>query len=67
MRDLPPEYRRNVNTSEVPYDRHPGQAPRLGDAEIHDIVAFLKTLTDGYDPVTNTANPARDVPPPATN
>lgn len=44
--DLPAQYRANVNTTEVPYDRQPGQAPRLTDAEIDDVVAFLKTLTD---------------------
>ncbi len=36
----------NVNTSEVPYDRKPGEQPRLTEAEISSIVAFLKTLTD---------------------
>ncbi len=36
----------NVNTSEVPYDRKPGELPRLTDTEIDSIVAFLKTLTD---------------------
>lgn len=44
--DLPPEYRQNVNTEEVPYDRKPGEAPRLADDEIDAVVAFLKTLTD---------------------
>lgn len=57
--DLPPELARNVNTEEVPYDRKPGQAPRLDEAEIDDLVAFLGTLTDGYDPATDTADPAR--------
>ena len=57
--DLPPEMHRNVNTAEVPYDRQPGQAPRLNDAEIDDVVAFLGTLTDGYDPATDSADPAR--------
>ncbi|MGA9334845.1 MAG: cytochrome c peroxidase [Rudaea sp.] len=65
--DIPSLLRRNVNTEEVPYDRHPGQAPRLNDAEIDDLVAFLKTLTDGYDPLTDSADPARDVPAPPTN
>jgi len=63
--DLPPDLARNVNTSEVPYDRRPGQAPRLDDAEIDDLVAFLGTLTDGYDPATDAADPARNVPPSA--
>jgi len=48
--DLPEAYHANVNTSEVPYDRHPGEAPRLDAAEIEDVVAFLGTLTDGYRP-----------------
>jgi cytochrome c peroxidase len=63
--DLLPELARNVNTSEVPYDRRPGQAPRLDDAEIDDLVAFLGTLTDGYDAATDTADPARNLPPSA--
>jgi len=62
--DLPPAFHRNVNTEEVPYDRHPGQAPRLDDAEIDDLIAFVNTLTDGYDPATDTADPARNVSSP---
>jgi cytochrome c peroxidase len=46
--DLPPLYRGNVNTGEVPYDRNPGEAPRLNEDEIDAVVAFLGTLTDGY-------------------
>ncbi len=48
--DLPPQYRTNVNTTEVPYNRRPGDAPALTDAEVADLVAFLKTLSDGYRP-----------------
>jgi cytochrome c peroxidase len=48
--DLPPEFRVNVNTSEGPYNRLPGDAPALSDAEIDDVIAFLKTLSDGYVP-----------------
>ena len=44
--DLPKEYWDNVNAREVPYDRKPGEAPRLDDEEIDAIVAFLETLTD---------------------
>jgi cytochrome c peroxidase len=47
--DLPPEFRGNVNTEEVPYDRQPGEAPHLHEHEIDDLVAFLGTLSDGYD------------------
>ena len=46
--DLPPPYQANVNTSEAPYDRRPGDTPALSDAEIDDVIAFLKTLNDGY-------------------
>lgn len=44
--DLPKQFHDNVNTKEVPYDRKPGQKPRLNDEEIDAIVAFLQTLTD---------------------
>jgi cytochrome c peroxidase len=44
--DLPAAYRGNVNTSEAPYNRRPGDAPALSSAEIADVVAFLRTLTD---------------------
>ncbi len=46
--DLPVQYQGNVNTEEVPYDRRPGEPPRLNDDEVDDLVAFLHTLTDGY-------------------
>lgn len=44
--DLPPQYHGNVNQDEVPYDRKPGEAPRLNEQEIDAVVAFLQTLTD---------------------
>ena len=44
--DLPSAYKENVNTEEVPYDRKPGQRPRLSDQDVDALVAFLKTLTD---------------------
>jgi cytochrome c peroxidase len=46
--DLPEIYHGNVNTSEAPYDRQPGDAPRLNGSEIDYVVAFLNTLSDGY-------------------
>jgi cytochrome c peroxidase len=48
--DLPPELHGNVNTTEVPYNRRPGDAPALSDAEIDDLIAFLGTLSDGWAP-----------------
>ncbi|MDB6061689.1 MAG: c-type cytochrome [Verrucomicrobiaceae bacterium] len=46
--DLPPEYRGNVNITEVPYNRKIGDQPALTSDEIDAVVAFLNTLTDGY-------------------
>jgi cytochrome c peroxidase len=48
--DLPPAYRNNVNVTEVPYNRHLGDAPALSDADIDDVIAFLHTLSDGFTP-----------------
>lgn len=45
--DLPAQYHANVNT-EPPFDRKPGDEPALSAAEINDVIAFLRTLTDGY-------------------
>jgi len=60
--DLPVDYNANVNVGEIPYTPPTfagGQAPTLSASEIDDLVAFLCTLTDGYDP----NNPsAYDVP-----
>jgi cytochrome c peroxidase len=46
--DVPAAYRRNVNTTEAPYNRQPGMAPALSDEEIDDVIKFLGTLIDGY-------------------
>lgn len=46
--DLPPELAANVNTTEAPYNRGPGDLPALSEPEIQDVVAFLLTLTDGF-------------------
>lgn len=40
----------NVNTAEAPYNRKLGDAPALSPSEIKDVIAFLCTLNDGYDP-----------------
>ena len=47
--DLPAKYHANVNT-EAPFGGRPGGAPALSEAEIADVVAFLKTLTDADQP-----------------
>jgi cytochrome c peroxidase len=46
--DLPAQYRRNVDTADAPFNRHPGDRPALDSREIQDVIAFLRTLTDGY-------------------
>lgn len=45
--DLPGQYRANVNM-EAPFGGKPGTKPALNEREMADIIAFLKTLTDGY-------------------
>jgi cytochrome c peroxidase len=47
--DLPPDYRRNVEM-DVPFGGAAGSEPSITDADIDALVAFLSTLTDGYDP-----------------
>jgi cytochrome c peroxidase len=49
----------NVNTSEIPYDRPLSGRPALSPDEINDLITFLCTLTDGYDP----SNPNAQVLP----
>lgn len=56
--DLPTMYAASVNVAEVPYI--PSLAPTLTNSEIADVVRFLCTLTDGYDPANPAAYP---VPP----
>lgn len=48
--DLPARYRRNIDSVDAPFNRHPGDPPALTAAEIQDVIAFLDTLTDGYGP-----------------
>ncbi|WP_390954318.1 cytochrome-c peroxidase [Paraburkholderia fungorum] len=50
--DLPKRYWSNLNT-DPPFDRKRGEKPALDEAEIRDVVAFLNTLTDGYQPHAN--------------
>ena len=52
--DLPKQYWANINM-DPPFGGKPGDKPQLSDAEIDDIVAFLKTLTDGYTGPSQTA------------
>ena len=54
--DLPKQYQANLNRDPPFADQHPGATPRLDKQGIDDIVAFMKTLTDGYLPT----NPYRE-------
>ena len=45
--DLPVRYRGNIDTL-PPFGRHRGEAAALSAADVADIVAFLRALTDGY-------------------
>ncbi|MBY4833926.1 cytochrome-c peroxidase [Burkholderia dolosa] len=49
--DLPKRYWPNINR-EPPFDRKPGDRPALNATEIKDVIAFLNTLTDGYQPTS---------------
>jgi cytochrome c peroxidase len=49
--DLPAAYRGNVDT-QPPFGRREGDRPGFSAADIEDIVAFLNTLTDGFEPET---------------
>jgi cytochrome c peroxidase len=48
--DVPKRYWANIDYVDPPFDRKAGEPPALDEAEIKDVVAFLKTLSDGYRP-----------------
>lgn len=52
--DLPQKYWKNLN-DEPPFDRKRGERPAMNEAEIRDVVAFLHTLTDGWQADTGRA------------
>ncbi|MGO9993679.1 MAG: cytochrome-c peroxidase [Steroidobacteraceae bacterium] len=47
--DVPDTYQRNLDRT-APFDRHVGDQPPLSEHDVKAIVAFLNTLTDGYQP-----------------
>jgi cytochrome c peroxidase len=51
--DLPVSFAFNVNAVDVPFD--PASAPSLTDGEINDLVVFICTLIDGFDPTKPAA------------
>jgi cytochrome c peroxidase len=46
--DLPPRYRSNVDHVDAPLNRKAGETPLFNDGDIADLIAFMKTLNDGY-------------------
>ncbi len=53
--DLPKKYWANIDTIDPPFDRHLGEKPALTEQDEKDIIAFLNTLTDGYEKTTAAA------------
>jgi cytochrome c peroxidase len=48
--DLPARYLANVETAKPPFNRAASAGPALTSAEIDDVVSFLRTLSDGWQP-----------------
>jgi len=48
--DIPPQFQANVDVADPPFDRKAGDRPAMSAADEADIIAFLRTLTDGYRP-----------------
>lgn len=46
--DLPARYLGNIESTKAPFNRNAAQGPALSEAEISDIVAFMRTLSDGF-------------------
>jgi cytochrome c peroxidase len=46
--DLPRQYQANIDSADAPLDRKFGDQPAMTDQDIQDIIAFMKTLSDGY-------------------
>ncbi|GBQ81832.1 cytochrome c peroxidase [Gluconacetobacter johannae DSM 13595] len=53
---LPPDLRTQVDREDMPFaGQGPNARPILNEQEVTDLVAFLETLTDGYDPAASKA------------
>ena len=46
--DLPAKYLSNIESTKAPFNRAPTAGPLLTELEVADIVAFLRTLSDGF-------------------
>jgi cytochrome c peroxidase len=54
--DIPPQYRSNVDVTDPPFNRKLDEAPAMSAQDEADIIAFLKTLTDGYQPMPSSTS-----------
>ena len=50
--DLPVAYRSNVDVADPPLASERGHGPVWSERDINDVIAYLKTLDDGYAPVS---------------
>lgn len=48
--DIPAQYQANVDVTDAPLNLKPGDKPVLSDQDVQDVIAFIKTLDDGYKP-----------------
>ncbi len=46
--DLPAKYQINLEKGKPPFNRSPSAGPALNEAEINDMLSFLRTLSDGF-------------------
>jgi cytochrome c peroxidase len=46
--DLPARYLGNLESTKAPFNRAPTTGPLLTEPEVADLVAFLRTLSDGF-------------------
>ena len=57
--DLPAKYRGNADVTDPPFDRKLGDKPAMSAQDMRDIIAFMKTLNDGYKPEPGSLHAAQ--------
>jgi len=65
--DLPAAYRTNIDRVDAPLNRKAGERPAMNAAQERDIIAFLRTLTDGYAVSPSSARAAASRTGPASS
>jgi cytochrome c peroxidase len=60
--DLPAAYLSNIVSDRVPFNIQPKGLPALTDAEVNDVVAFLKTLSDDLQAQPSSPPSAQNTP-----